>query len=87
MSDHAQILRRQAQWQKHRRSLTWPEKIRLAEQVLETVRQWGAKRRTEAERGPKTEDHGARHQGEKRKAETENLQQGNKGNESNEELK
>jgi hypothetical protein len=40
MSDLEQMLNRQAQWQKRRQSLTWPEKIRLAEQVLASVRQW-----------------------------------------------
>ena len=39
MSDPELILRRQAQWQKSRQSLTWPEKIRLAERVRESVRQ------------------------------------------------
>ena len=40
MSDPIQVLKRQAQWQKNRQSLTWPEKLRLAERVLESVRQW-----------------------------------------------
>ena len=43
MSDPKQMLKRQAQWQKNRQSLTWPEKLRLAERVLESVRQWRAK--------------------------------------------
>jgi len=33
MSDPQQMLKRQAQWQKHRQSLTWSEKIRLEEDV------------------------------------------------------
>jgi len=32
-----QILKRQAQWQKSQQQLTWPEKIRMAEQVRESV--------------------------------------------------
>ena len=43
MSDPIQMLKRQAQWQKNRQSLTWPEKLRLAERVLESVRQWRAR--------------------------------------------
>ena len=51
MSDPKQMLERQAQWQKHRQSLTWPEKLRLAERVLESVRQWRS-RPSPAIRGP-----------------------------------
>lgn len=40
MSDHKQILHKQAQWQKSRQFLTWEEKVRLAEQVRDSVRQW-----------------------------------------------
>jgi hypothetical protein len=43
MNDPGQILNRQAQWQKSRQALTWPEKIRLAERVRESVRLWGAR--------------------------------------------
>jgi len=43
MSDPIQMLERQAQWQKKRQSLTWPEKIRLAERVRESVQQWRAR--------------------------------------------
>ena len=43
MSDPIQMLKRQAQWQKNRQSLAWPEKLRLAERVLESVRQWRAR--------------------------------------------
>jgi len=39
MTDLEHMLERQAQWQKSRQSLTWPEKIRLAERVRESVRQ------------------------------------------------
>jgi hypothetical protein len=43
MSNPELILHRQAQWQKNRQSLTWPENIRLAERVRESVRQWRAR--------------------------------------------
>ena len=33
MPDVEALLRRQAEWQRSRRSLSWPEKIRLAEQL------------------------------------------------------
>jgi len=39
MTDLQQMLQRQAEWQKSRQSLTWPEKIRLAESARESVRQ------------------------------------------------
>ena len=41
MNDPEQILNRQARWQKSRQSLTWAEKIRMAERVRESVRHWG----------------------------------------------
>jgi len=39
MSDIQEILERQAQWQKGRKALTWPEKIRMAERIRESARQ------------------------------------------------
>jgi hypothetical protein len=39
MTDVERMLERQAQWQKSRQSLTWPEKIRMAERVRESVMQ------------------------------------------------
>ena len=39
MSDPQQMLKRQALWQKNRQSLTWPEKLRLAQRVRESIRQ------------------------------------------------
>lgn len=39
MSDVKQLLERQASWQRARKALTWPEKVRMAEQVRESVRQ------------------------------------------------
>lgn len=45
MTDLEQMLKRQALWQKSRQSLTWPEKIRLAERVRESVRQLRAQPR------------------------------------------
>ena len=40
MSDIQQLLRRQAEWQKSRKSLSWPEKIRMAEAIRESVLQF-----------------------------------------------
>lgn len=37
MSDIEQLLERQARWQKSRKSLSWPEKIRMAEAIRESV--------------------------------------------------
>ena len=45
-----QLLNRQAEWQKGRQSLTWSEKIRIAERVLESARQWRLRRGPEVQR-------------------------------------
>ena len=37
MTDLEVMLRRQAKWQKDRFSLSWPEKIRMAERVRESA--------------------------------------------------
>lgn len=37
MTDVKELLKRQARWQKSRQQLTWPEKIRMAEQVRDSV--------------------------------------------------
>ena len=39
MTDLERLLKQQADWQKSRRALTWPEKIRMAERVRESIRQ------------------------------------------------
>jgi hypothetical protein len=50
--DVAALFRRQAAWQKTRASLSWPEKIRLAEQIRESITglKAGAPRQTKADR-------------------------------------
>jgi len=47
MNDIQKMLERQTQWQKGRKDLTWPEKIRLAERVRESARQLRASGRSE----------------------------------------
>ncbi len=37
MSDVQRLLERQAQWQKARKALSWPEKIRMAEMIRESA--------------------------------------------------
>jgi hypothetical protein len=39
MDDIQQLLTRQAVWQRSRQSLTWPDKIRMAEMVRESVKE------------------------------------------------
>lgn len=39
MSDVKHLLERQARWQQTRKALTWPEKVRMAEQVRESILQ------------------------------------------------
>ncbi len=57
MNDLQEMLKRQAIWQRSRQSLTWPEKIRMAEMVRESVKQLralsapGAKRRVVGQSG------------------------------------
>ncbi len=37
MSDVRALLEKQARWQKERQALSWPEKIRMAEKIRESV--------------------------------------------------
>lgn len=39
MTDVARLLARQADWQKQRKLLTWPEKVRMAEQIRDSLSQ------------------------------------------------
>jgi len=43
MDEVQQLLERQARWQKARKNLSWPEKVRMAEMVRESTRQWRAR--------------------------------------------
>ena len=52
MSDSQQLLERQARWQKTRQALSWPEKIQMAEQIRESVRQLRAARKVEPNQHP-----------------------------------
>ena len=49
MSDTDALLRRQAEWQRDRQALSWPEKIRQAEQLRASVEVF---RRLRRERRP-----------------------------------
>ena len=40
MTEVQRLLQRQAAWQKSRAQLTWPEKIRIAEQMRDSLKQW-----------------------------------------------
>ncbi len=40
MTEIEQMLARQVRWQKSRKALSWPEKIRMAEQIRASVAQW-----------------------------------------------
>jgi len=40
MTEIEQLLARQARWQKSRKALSWPEKIRRAEQIRASVARW-----------------------------------------------
>jgi hypothetical protein len=52
MSDVHRMLEKQAQWQKARKALSWPEKIRMAELIRESVIQLRATGRRELRRRP-----------------------------------
>jgi hypothetical protein len=40
MNDNQFLFERQSEWQRNRACLSWPEKIRMAEAVQETLRQF-----------------------------------------------
>lgn len=50
MTDIRHLLERQAEWQKARGGLSWPEKIRMAEAMRETLRQFRGMSSEEARR-------------------------------------
>ena len=54
MSEVINLLKRQAAWQKSRKDLSWPEKIRMAEAVRESVLQLRRTGRNAGEPKPKT---------------------------------
>ncbi|MGH7267245.1 MAG: hypothetical protein ACREMB_20690 [Candidatus Rokuibacteriota bacterium] len=43
MNEIKALLKRQARWQKSRRALSWPEKIRMAERVRDSAERWCSK--------------------------------------------
>ena len=43
MTDVARLLAQQAEWQKRRTLLTWPEKVRMAEQTRDSLAQLRAR--------------------------------------------
>jgi hypothetical protein len=45
MTETERLLRRQAEWQRQRQNLSWPEKIRQAEQLRGTLEVFRAQRR------------------------------------------
>jgi hypothetical protein len=48
------LLERQAEWQRSRRSLSWPEKIRQAQQLLDSVRRLRRSKEPPITQGPST---------------------------------
>jgi len=54
MSEIKWLLDRQASWQKSRSSRSWPEKIRMAERIRESVALWRGKARTTKLATPKS---------------------------------
>ena len=55
MSEIQALLERQARWQKTRRALSWPEKIRMAERVRESVRQLRRSQKAEPDNPEQTQ--------------------------------
>ena len=47
MTEIEALLERQARWQKAREDLSWPEKIKMAEQILPSVAKWRIRERGE----------------------------------------
>ncbi len=56
MSDIRGLLERQARWQRARKALPWPEKIRIAEMIRESVSHLRAKASRENRRNPSDRD-------------------------------
>jgi hypothetical protein len=54
MTEGERRLQRQAEWQKSRQALPWPEKIRLAEQMRTTLEAFRAERQRRSAVGPST---------------------------------
>jgi hypothetical protein len=54
MSEIQALLERQARWQKTRQALSWPEKVRMAERVLDSVRQLRRPRKAEPDNPERT---------------------------------
>ena len=52
MNEVQDLLEKQARWQKSRQALSWPEKIRMAEAIRDSVRQLRQIPREEAPRPP-----------------------------------
>jgi len=55
MSEIQAMLERQTRWQKSRQSLSWPERIRMAERVRESVQQLHQSRNVEREDPERTQ--------------------------------
>lgn len=56
MVDARQLLERQGAWQRERRLLSWPEKIRLVEAMRETAAAFAVLRERERERTTELRD-------------------------------
>jgi hypothetical protein len=54
MNDNQSLLERQSEWQRNRACLSWPEKIRLAETVRETLRRFRSLANEQPRRGKRT---------------------------------
>lgn len=52
MIDTHQLLERQAQWQKSRQALSWPEKIRMAQSIRDSVEAFRADREKDKRKCP-----------------------------------
>ena len=56
MSDIRRLVERQARWQRARRALPWPEKIRIAEMIRESASHLRAKAGSENRRNTSDRD-------------------------------
>jgi len=56
MNDVRSLLERQARWQRARRALPWPEKIRMAEMIRESASHLRAKASRENQRNASHRD-------------------------------
>ena len=58
MNEIERLLERQARWQKRLRDLAWPEKVRMAQAIRDSVARWSLIRKSADTGGPSDDSDG-----------------------------